>query len=48
MVKWCQDHDTSDDKRFEKINSEMEIGKKVLYGGTGILVFIQLFFEFIK
>lgn len=48
VKEWCQKHDTEDNARFSKVDREIEFGKKVFWGGIGILAAIQFLFQFIK
>lgn len=48
VVKWVEKHDLDDTKRFDKVEKEMEFGKRILYGGVGIIVFVEFVFKFIK
>jgi hypothetical protein len=48
IADWAKKHDGDDVKRFDLVNKEIEGGKKVLWGGIGILAFIEFFSRFLK
>lgn len=48
IADWAKKHDIDDTTRFALINKEIESGKKILWGGIGIIAFIELFSKFIK
>lgn len=48
IAEWAKKHDEDDTKRFALINKEIESGKKVLWGGVGIIAFLELFSKFFK
>ena len=48
IAKWVEKHDLDDTNRFDKVEKEMEFGKRILYGGIGIIVFVEFMFKFIK
>lgn len=48
MVRWTSDHDIKDDARFNKMDNKLELVDKLLYGGIGIIVFVQFVLTVIK
>ena len=48
IVKWSIDHNKEDNDRFAVVTKEIESGKKILWGGVGIIGFLQLVSRFIK
>lgn len=48
IVDWSEKHELTDEKRFAKVDSSLEFGKKILYGGIGIIVFLEFMFKAIK
>ena len=48
MVKWAQEHNEDDNKRFALVYKEIELGKKVLWGCAGVLVTIEFLIKLIK
>jgi len=48
VMKWIDEHDRADDKRFDKISGRISIIEKVCYCGIGGFAIIELFFKFLK
>lgn len=45
---WSEKHDIKDDLRFDKVAKDLEFSKKVIYGGLGIVAFIEIFLKVLK
>lgn len=45
---WCVKHEDFDNVRFDKVNKDIELGKKVFWSGIGILAALQFVFSLIK
>lgn len=48
IAEWCEGHDDKDDKRFEKVNHEIESGKKLVWGGVGVIAAFEFLARFLK
>ena len=48
IADWAKKHDIDDVNRFAKVTSEIDNGKKVLWGGVGMIAFIEFFAKFLK
>ena len=48
IAEWAKKHDVEDIARFSLVTKEIEVGKKVLWGGVGILAFIEIVTKFFK
>ena len=48
ILKWTTDHDKKDNDRFEAVNKEIGFHKKIIYGGLGIVAFLQFVMQFLK
>lgn len=48
MVKWTETHDQKDDERFEKIDKKLAIVDKLIYGGVGVIVFVEFVMKLTK
>lgn len=48
IVQWAKDHTSDDEKRFEKVNKDIDNGKKIVYGGLGAFALIEFIMKFLK
>ena len=48
MVKWSEDHDETDNDRFEETNKKVDWVTKIAYMGLGGLAVMQVIISFIK
>lgn len=48
VVEWQKDHEIRDNQRFDKMDKSIEIGKRILYGGMGIFIFIEFISKLLK
>lgn len=48
MVKWAEEHDKSDDSRFDSMNKKVDWVSKIAYMGLGGLAVIQFIIQNIK
>lgn len=48
LVKWSKDHNDDDNRRFALVTKEIEVGKKVLWGGVGVLAAVEFIMKLIK
>ena len=48
IAEWAKKHDGEDIFRFAIVTKEIEVGKKVLWGGIGIMAFIEIVTKFFK
>lgn len=48
LIKWSESHTKEDETRFEKINKDVDNGKKVVYGGIGGLMLLEFIMKFFK
>ena len=48
LVKTVESHMIQDDVRFKKIDEDNDFLKKVVYGGIGIIIFVEFLTKFIK
>lgn len=48
MVSWAKEHNEDDNRRFALVTKEIEVGKKVLWGGVGVLAAVEFIMKLIK
>ena len=48
LIEWSKTHTKDDDNRFDIVRKEIEVGKKFLWGGAGILAAVEFIGKFIK
>ena len=48
IVKKIDEHIVLDENRFKKINEDNDFLKKIVYGGIGILIFVEFIIKAIK
>ena len=48
IADWCESHDEKDDERFDKVNKEIESGKKLVWGGVGVVAAFEFLARFLK
>jgi len=46
--EWTDVHDKKDDSRFAKVERDLEFHRKIVYGGIGIVVFVEFIMKFLK
>ena len=48
LVKWTEAHAMDDKENFRELRKSQEFIKKVVYGGIGVIAFIEFISRFIK
>lgn len=46
--EWTGVHDDKDDRRFAKVEKDLDFHRKIVYGGMGIVVFIEFIMKFVN
>ena len=48
IADWCESHDKKDDARFMKVERDIDGGKRIVWGATGIFVAVEFITRFLK
>ena len=48
IVKWSNEHTIDDNKRFELVTKEIEVGKRILWGSIGVLIAFEFLMKVMK
>ena len=48
LVEWSKAHTADDDKRFKEVKADIETGKKLVWGGAGIIVALEFVMKLFK
>lgn len=48
ITEWAKNHTIDDDKKFATITSDINNGKRIIWGGVGIISAVELIMKFIK